>query len=183
MESTNDTGSPLRAGRLVTCRLDELRPHSSYVRHRLTVLASSLSALAERGDLAFLEPLVITREHTVLDGYDQWELARLQGCATLPCVEFDLGESQALQWLIQKHRRSNGLNDSTAPTGSQHGGLVTVNLSTVSVNTYDVPTPISGNAVDVFCDSQSVITGAANIVNAKTIQCTNLLPGDSVPIP
>ena len=111
MESTNDTGGPLGTGQLVTCRLDELRPHSSYVRHHLTVSASRLSALAERGDRAFVEPLMITRDRTILDGYGRWELARLQGRATLPCIEFDLTESEALQWLIQKHRRSNGLND------------------------------------------------------------------------
>ena len=111
MKSTNDTGVPLGSGQLVTCRLDELRPHTSYVRHHLTVPASKLSTLAERGDRAFLEPLMITRDRTILDGYDRWELARHQERATLPCIEFDLTEPEALQWLIQKHRRSNGLND------------------------------------------------------------------------
>lgn len=40
-------------GQLVTCRLDELHPHPSYVRHHITVPASKLSTLAERGDLRF----------------------------------------------------------------------------------------------------------------------------------
>ena len=111
MESTNDNGSLLGAGQLVTCRLDELRPHPSYVRHRLTVPASQLSALAERGDRAFLEPLMITQDRTILDGYARLELARLQGRATLPCIAYELTESEALHWLLQKHRRSNGLND------------------------------------------------------------------------
>ena len=57
MESTNGNGSLLGAGQLVTCCLDELNPHPSYVRHHLAVPASQLSALAERGDRAFLEPL------------------------------------------------------------------------------------------------------------------------------
>src|SRR5439155_7755233 len=56
-------------GQIVTCRLDELRPHPSYVRHHLTVPAFQLSALAERGNLALLDPLVITRDRTILDGY------------------------------------------------------------------------------------------------------------------
>ena len=110
MESTNRNGSFLGAGQLVTCRLDELRPHPSYVRHHLTVSAGQLSALAERGDRAFLEPLVITRNRTILDGYARMELARLQGRATLSCIEYELPESEALHWLLQKHRRSNGLN-------------------------------------------------------------------------
>jgi hypothetical protein len=70
--------------------------------------------------------------------------------------------------------------DGSSITGSQHGGLVAVNLGTIDTIS---PAPVSGNAVDVFCDSQSLITGGANIVNASTIQCTNLLPGASVAVP
>lgn len=97
-------------GQLVTCRLDKLHPHPSYVRHHLTVPASQLSALAERGNLALLEPLVITRGRTILDGYARLELARLQGRLTLPCIEYELTEAEALHWLLQRHLRSNGLN-------------------------------------------------------------------------
>jgi hypothetical protein len=95
----------------VTCRLDELHPHPSYVRLRFTVPVSKLSALAEQGDLAFREPLVITRERIVIDGYARLELARRQGRPTLPCIEYELTEEEALRWLLQRHRRSNGLKD------------------------------------------------------------------------
>jgi hypothetical protein len=98
-------------GQPVTCRLDELRPHPSYVRHHLTVPASQLSALAQLGNLAFRDPLVITRDRTILDGHARWKLARRQGRLTLPCIEYELTEPEALQWLIQRHRRPNGLND------------------------------------------------------------------------
>ena len=110
MESTNDNGSLLRAGQLISCRLDELRPHPSYVQHRLAVPASQLSALAERGDRAFLEPLMITQDRTILDGYARFQLARLQGRATLPCIEYELTEAEALHTLLERHRRSEGLN-------------------------------------------------------------------------
>jgi hypothetical protein len=73
--------------------------------------------------------------------------------------------------------------DGSSITGSQHGGLVAVNLSTISTVTWDQPVTVSGNAVDVFCDSNSVITGNVKIANAKTVQCSNLLWWDSVPIP
>jgi hypothetical protein len=72
-----------------------------------------LSAVAERGERAFLEPLVITKDRTILDGYARAELARLRGRATLPCIECELTESEALRWLLEKHRRSHGLNDFT----------------------------------------------------------------------
>ena len=95
MESTNSNDGLLGAGQLVTCRLEELRPHPSYLRHHLAVSASQLSALAERGDRAFLEPLVVTQDRTILDGYARLELARLQGRATLSCIEYELTESEA----------------------------------------------------------------------------------------
>src|SRR5207302_1120410 len=76
--------------RLVTCRLDQLQPHPSCVRHHLTVPVSQLSALAERGDLAFREALAITSDGTIIDGYARFELARLQGRPTLLCLQYEL---------------------------------------------------------------------------------------------
>jgi hypothetical protein len=103
--------SPTRdKGRLVTCRPEDLLPHPTYVRHGLTVSSAQLSSLAEQGERALREPLFITQNHLILDGYARWELARQQGCAELPCVQFDLSEEEALLWLLHKHRRSNGLN-------------------------------------------------------------------------
>jgi hypothetical protein len=90
-------------------QLDDLRPHPSYIRHHLTVSTAQLSALANQGDLAFREPLVITRDCTILDGYARVELARLQGLRTLPCVEYELNEAEALHSLLQMHLRSSGL--------------------------------------------------------------------------
>jgi hypothetical protein len=98
-------------GQPVICGLSELRHHASYLRLHLTVPASKLSALAEQGELAFREPLAITRQRIVIDGYARWELARLKGRLVLPCVEYDLTEEEAIRWLLQKHRRSNGMND------------------------------------------------------------------------
>ena len=99
------------SGQPVICRLSELRHHPSYVRLHLTVPASKLSTLAEQGELAFREPLAITRERIVIDGYARWELARLKRRLVLPCVEYELTEEEAIRWLLQKHRRSNGMND------------------------------------------------------------------------
>jgi hypothetical protein len=91
-------------------RLDELRPHPSYVRHQLSVSASQLSALAALGSLAFREPIVVIRNLTIIDGYARFQLARHQGRETLLCLEYDLTEEDALRWLIQSHRPSWGLN-------------------------------------------------------------------------
>ncbi len=65
--------------------------------------------------------------------------------------------------------------------GSVHGGLVAANLSTIEVGSS--LTEVSGNGVDVFCDSRSLITGSANITNATGVQCSNMLPGDFEALP
>ncbi len=73
--------------------------------------------------------------------------------------------------------------DGSIITGSQHGGLVVVNQSSTAVGSSHPPTVISGNATDLFCDARSLTTGGANIGNATSVQCDNLLAGDTVTIP
>src|SRR5215472_9185718 len=65
-----------------------------------------------------------------------------------------------------------------------HGGLVAINNSSIDLSTNNTPpSTISGNAVDLFCDSNSMITGTANIAGSPTVQCTNLLSSETVPLP
>jgi hypothetical protein len=96
---------------IVTCDLKDLRPHPSYVRHGLGVSTDKLSALRARGELAFLEPLTITRDRIIVDGYARWELAKELKRPILHCIDYDLSETEALSLLLQRHRRANGLND------------------------------------------------------------------------
>jgi hypothetical protein len=104
-EDTTDTQC-----RVLSCRVNELRPHPSYVRHQLSVSASQLSTLAALGSLAFREPIVVTRNLMIIDGYARFQLAQRQERQTLFCLEYDLTEEEALRWLIQSHRPSWGLN-------------------------------------------------------------------------
>jgi ParB-like chromosome segregation protein Spo0J len=102
---------PPAHGRLVIRNLDKLHPHPTCVKHQLSASAAQLSAVAARGEEVFAEPLVITRDGIVLDGRARLALAQLQGRTTLPCIEYDLSQSEALAKLIQTHRRSTGMND------------------------------------------------------------------------
>ena len=70
-----------------------------------------MSALAERGDLAFLDPIVITRDRIVIDGYARWELAKRLGRRMLDCIEYDLSPEEALGELIRTHCSLRGLAD------------------------------------------------------------------------
>ena len=67
-------------------------------------------------------------------------------------------------------------------TGGMHGGLVVANLSTID-NASGAFTLVSGNATDLFCDSNSFITGAVNLSGASNVNCGNLQPGNTVPLP
>lgn len=67
-------------------------------------------------------------------------------------------------------------------TGGQHGGLVVTNLSSVSL-LFGSQALFGGNPTDVFCDSNSIITGSARFAGVPITNCPNLLPGDFVPLP
>lgn len=72
----------------------------------------------------------------------------------------------------------------TTISNGAHGGLVAINNSSLDAgNSNNLLSTISGNAVDLFCDSDSKITGTANIAGSPTAQCTNLLSGETVPLP
>jgi hypothetical protein len=102
--------SPLYS-RTIARSTDNLRPHPSYARHHLSVPAFKLAALAELGEFLFYSPILITRDGLVIDGYARWELARAKNRPTLLCLEYDVTEEEALEWLIQTHRSSQGFCD------------------------------------------------------------------------
>jgi hypothetical protein len=94
--------------------------------------------------------------------------------------------------LVVSNSHGQGLivtNDSHATltgssiTGSLHGGLVAANLSTIDVQPSSSLTLVGGNAPDLFCDSNSFITGTANLAGVPTANCANLLSGNTVPLP
>jgi hypothetical protein len=78
---------------------------------------------------------------------------------------------------------SHALVGAFTVTGSVHGGLVAANLSTIDVDASTALSIVGGNAVDLFCDSQSAITGSANIAGVPTAQCANLLATETAPLP
>ena len=61
-------------------------------------------------------------------------------------------------------------------TGSAHGGLVVVNLSTATADSNNPLTVIGSNGTDLFCDSRSQIAGTLNMANVSVVSCNNLQP-------
>ena len=106
-EAAIDTG----LGRLIRCRVDELRPHPSLVRLHIVPSVHDLSAAIEQRDHAISEPLTISQDGYILAGHARWNIARSQGETTLPCHQLEMTEEESLVWFIRKHQRSRGIND------------------------------------------------------------------------
>jgi len=85
-----------------------LRPHSAYLELCGPIVETGVSDLSER--VGMREPLLVTRDGTILDGHVRWHVAIAQGRASLPCIVCDLTEVEALQVLIERHSTSKGLN-------------------------------------------------------------------------
>jgi hypothetical protein len=100
----------MATGEIVTVHIDELKSHPSYARHHVAVPAAQISVLSSLGEFAFREPIVVTRDRIVVDGYARLHLARQQGRGTIVCMKYDLTEEEALRWLVQSRRPSKGLN-------------------------------------------------------------------------
>jgi len=87
------------------------------------------------------------------------------------------------QGIVAMNNSHATLFGSTISHGT-HAGLVAINNSSIDLSTNNTPpSTISGNAVDLFCDSDSKITGTANIAGSPTAQCTNLLSSETVALP
>lgn len=95
--------------RVVPWQVRDLKPHPSYARLGIKVPAARLNALLEMGQDAFLFPLIVTSDGIVIDGYARLEIARLQGRATVECLEYNISEEEALRRLLLCHRPSPGL--------------------------------------------------------------------------
>jgi hypothetical protein len=93
--------------------LDELRPHPSYVKHGLSVPPFKIAALDRLGNRAFQDPIVVTQDLLIIDGYARWELAKKRGMSTLLCLVCQRTEDEALRDFLWRHRRFDGLNDFT----------------------------------------------------------------------
>jgi hypothetical protein len=77
--------------------LNELRPLPSYVKYGLSVPAFKIAALDRLGNLAFQDPIVVTQDRLIIDGYARWELAKKRGMVTILCLVYQRTEDEALR--------------------------------------------------------------------------------------
>jgi len=103
--------APPDAVRMELRRTDALKPHSSLLKQGLSPTNERLLALEKLGAAIFEQPLFITQENVIVDGYARWRIAHRQQRDTLMCQVCQLTEQEALQRILQTHRRPEWLND------------------------------------------------------------------------
>ena len=96
-------------GRLVHRPAAELRPHAIYLELCGPVAATRATRLAQQA-WAMCEPLLTTTDGTILDGHVRWQVAMDRHQPSLCCIEYDLTEEEALEFLLARHHKSVGLN-------------------------------------------------------------------------
>jgi hypothetical protein len=109
----DDTAIASSTPQLIFCRVSELRPHPSYVKHGLSAPACKIAALDRLGNLAFEDPIFVTQDGLIIDGYARWELAKKRRMATILCLVYQRTEDEALRHFFWRHPRFHGLNDCT----------------------------------------------------------------------
>jgi len=108
----------------------------------------------------------------------------LDGGATMIASSGNLSITGSLGQGIVAMNNSHATLYGANIAGGIHAGLVAINNSSIDFSINNSPlSTISGNAVDLFCDSDSKITGTVNIAGTPSAQCTNLLPSETGPLP
>lgn len=96
--------------RIVMRGTDTLKPHPSLLKQNLWPTNARLLALEKLGEVIFEQPLLITQENLIVDGYGRWRIACHQKRDTMLCQVCQLTEQEALQRILQTHCRPEWLN-------------------------------------------------------------------------
>ncbi len=104
----NGQGGP-HEDRLVHRPVTALRPHPTYLELCGPIAATRVRRVSQQAG-AMREPLLITTDGTILDGHVRWQVAMDRHQPSLCCIEYDLTEEEALEFLLARHHKSEGLN-------------------------------------------------------------------------
>lgn len=97
--------------RLVMRSTATLQQHPSLHKLKLVPSEERLLPLEKCGEAIFEQPVLITHENLIVDGYARWFLARRQHRETLRCFTSQLSQQDALRRILQNQipqRRLNG---------------------------------------------------------------------------
>ncbi len=109
LRAQGGVGAP-HSGRLVQRTPTALRPHPLYEELCGPITATRLARAYMPAEVAH-EPLLTTTDGTILDGHVRWRAAINRRQESLTCIAYDLTEEASIRVLLDRHRRSKGLND------------------------------------------------------------------------
>lgn len=90
---------------------NQLRLHPALDDIGWTGSVEELTQVARLSDRSVLEPILITSNGIVLAGFGLLRRAILEGKQEISCIEYPLGDDDALQVIITHHRSQRGWND------------------------------------------------------------------------
>jgi hypothetical protein len=89
---------------------EQLRLHPAMKELGWTGIIDELNDTARRKDHSVPEQVLITTNGTILAGFGHRRLALLQGRHEIRCIEYPLGDDEALQFIISHHQPQRGWN-------------------------------------------------------------------------
>ena len=96
-------------GRSVNRAPEDLHVHPALVGLDGMDVADQLNE-AERVRHHATTPILVTSEGTILSGFGRWRSALLHGECEIPCIEYVLGQEDALQFILAHHKPQRGWN-------------------------------------------------------------------------
>jgi hypothetical protein len=110
-QSFNPTAMSRLVGHPVVRSPEQLRLHPAMKELGWTGVIDEFNAAARLKDHSVPEQVIITTNGTILAGFGRWRLAILEGGGEINCIEYPLGEDEALQFILTHHQTRCGWND------------------------------------------------------------------------
>jgi hypothetical protein len=110
-QSFNPTAMSRLVGHPVVRSPEQLRLHPAMKELGWTGVIDELNAAARLKDHSLPEQVLITTNGTILAGFGRWRLAMLEGRHEINCIEYPLGEDEALQFILTHHQTRCGWDD------------------------------------------------------------------------
>lgn len=102
---------PQASGHVLRYGITDLIPHPAITRLGLSPSAREVSDAITRREQGHWDPIIVSRDRYILTGQAQWMLAQRRKESHIDCLRLDVSETDALLWLIERHKRSICLND------------------------------------------------------------------------
>jgi len=109
-QSFNPTAMSRSEGRPVVRSPEQLRLHRALEEFGWSGVIGEPNEAVLLTNPSVTEPILITTNGTILAGFERWRLALLEDKREIECIEYPLGEDEALAFILTHHRPRRGWN-------------------------------------------------------------------------